>query len=195
MIVAVVVELLAAGYTDEQSGIDSIQSRYVNEESHFLDVFPQQRYLINPHGFRSLLDDLIDTGSEKLERIQLDALRNKIELLTSLRSLFERIEGVLRVCALRLSAIAGYAPIVLIVSLVWICDGFVRREVRRRSAGRESAVFYHLAKRLLRPTVAWATLAYVALPMVLSPWIIYVSLVISIPILTCTMASRYKKYI
>lgn len=193
--VAVVVELLVAGYSDGQSGIDPIQLRYMQEKAHFLDVFRQQRYVINPHDFRSFLDDLVDVGTDKLQRIQLDALHSKFEVSSSLRSLFERIEGVLRVCALRLSAIAGFAPIVLIVSLLCICDGCVRREVRRRSAGRESAVFYHVSKRLLRPTVAWVTLAYIALPIALSPLTIYVTFVTSIPILTCTMASRYKKYI
>lgn len=73
-------------------------------------------------------------------------------------ALFTVLTFVVRVAVLGLSM-----PLFLLAAVTGAVDGLMRRDLRKFSAGRESSFVYHRAKRLL-------------IPLLLTPWIIYLSL-------------------
>ena len=160
-----------------------------------MEAFQQRSYFVNPHDIRSRLVDLVNRGAEAFDRRKSQLLLDRLKVPESLRTRLDSIENVFRICATKLAAIVAFSPAITIVSLVWISDGLVRREIRQMSAGRESAVIYHLAKRLLGPTIAWSTLTYLAVPVVISPWLFYFPVAVMVATLSCITVSRYKKYV
>lgn len=63
----------------------------------------------------------------------------------------------------RLAVLALAMPLFLMAVITGAVDGLMRRDLRKFGAGRESSFVYHRAKRTL-------------LPLVISPWVIYLSL-------------------
>jgi integrating conjugative element membrane protein (TIGR03747 family) len=95
----------------------------------------------------------------------------------------------------RLTVLVLAMPLFLLAVVTGTVDGLMRRDLRKFGAGRESSFIYHRAKRTL-------------LPLMLSPWVIYLSLPFSVnPIwvlLPCAAllgwmvaitAATFKKYL
>ncbi|TPG90326.1 TIGR03747 family integrating conjugative element membrane protein [Pseudomonas caspiana] len=68
---------------------------------------------------------------------------------------------------IRLLVLFLMLPLFITAAFVGLVDGLVRRDIRRFGAGRESGYIYHRAKACL-------------MPLVISPWVIYLSSPVSV---------------
>lgn len=76
------------------------------------------------------------------------------------------ISGVFVVqdAAIRMAIVVLALPAFLIAVVLGLVDGFVRRDIRRWSGGRESSFVYHNAKRLLWPAFTGGFTLYLTWP-------------------------------
>lgn len=97
--------------------------------------------------------------------------------------------------AVRLTILLLTTPLFLLAMLTGFVDGLMRRDLRKFGAGRESSFVYHRAKRAM-------------VPLLIAPWIIYLSLLFSLhPLLillpsaailgmaVAITAATFKKYL
>ncbi|HAT6803628.1 TPA: TIGR03747 family integrating conjugative element membrane protein [Citrobacter freundii] len=97
---------------------------------------------------------------------------------------------VLRVFILLLTA-----PLFILVAVVGITDGLVRRDIRRFGCGYESGFVYHHAKRTVMPVFFLAWIIYLSLPFSVNPCLILLpSALISGGVITISVGA-FKKYL
>lgn len=96
---------------------------------------------------------------------------------------------------LRLAILLQALPLFVLIIVVGLIDGLVRRDLRRFGAGHESGFVYHHARRMIGASLVATGLVWLAVPVFLDP--IYVLMPGAIVIsLTASMASgAFKKYI
>lgn len=73
---------------------------------------------------------------------------------------------------LRLLVLAMTLPLFALAALTGLVDGLVRRDLRRFSAGRESAFLYHRARAMLLPLAVLPWVTYLALPISVHPLLV-----------------------
>lgn len=96
---------------------------------------------------------------------------------------------------LRLLVLALTLPLFALAALVGLVDGLVRRDLRRFSAGRESGFIYHRARQLILPLIVAPWIIYLTLPISISPhWIHLPSAVLLFAVVDLT-AGSFKKYL
>jgi integrating conjugative element membrane protein (TIGR03747 family) len=79
-------------------------------------------------------------------------------------SMYVTLVFLMRVTILVLSV-----PLFILVALVGIVDGMVRRDLRRYGAGYESSFLYHHAKRFVKPAVYIPCILYLSAPFSVYP--------------------------
>jgi len=93
----------------------------------------------------------------------------------------------LAVCA---SAITGFA----LVCLVAFIDGLVERDIRRACGGTESAMIYHNAKRLVKPSIMLSFGIYMTSPFSIHPTIIFLPIMGVVGYMIFLATKCFKKY-
>ena len=195
LLVAIVAELVSQSYAEDQEKNPHTNVRHARELALFEQTFDKSNYLVNPHRVRRLLTGMLEQVEVLFVRQADSFITEKLTISAGLWDLFASAKGVLNIIMIRLASIMAFIPAGVFIALVWIIDGLVRREVRRISGGRESALIYHVAKRSLVPSIAWATLLYLAVPWVVSPLVFFYPTILLSTTALCVMASRYKKYV
>jgi integrating conjugative element membrane protein (TIGR03747 family) len=90
-----------------------------------------------------------------------------------------------------LSAVTGF----MLVCLVAFIDGLVERDIRRASAGIESAITYHRAKRLIVPLIMLSFGFYMTSPFSIHPTIVFLPIMALVGFTIFTTARSFKKYL
>lgn len=86
-------------------------------------------------------------------------------------------------------------PLIIMAVFVGLIDGLVKRDVRRFVAGHESGFVYHRAKAFLIPTLTLPWIIYLTLPISVSPlWIMMPCALLAGIVMNITVAS-FKKYL
>ena len=95
----------------------------------------------------------------------------------------------------KILALTSALPLLVLCGLVGLSEGLVRRDLRRWSAGRESASVYHFGKRVLVAGAGWSCAVFLCLPVPvpLGAWLVATAMVLGAGVLT--MASRFRKYL
>ncbi|MBA4682162.1 MAG: TIGR03747 family integrating conjugative element membrane protein [Pseudomonas sp.] len=95
----------------------------------------------------------------------------------------------------RLLVLVLTLPLFLLAAFVGLVDGLVRRDVRKFGAGRESGFVYHRAKASLMPLAVMPWIIYLTLPISLHPLFVLLPSAALLGVAVCITASSFKKYI
>jgi len=99
------------------------------------------------------------------------------------------------VFAVRVAILILAMPIFALFALVALVDGLVERDLRRFSAGRESAYIFHLAKAATTPMLILAWTIYLSMPFSIHPAIVILPFAGLFALFIRITASSFKKYL
>lgn len=95
----------------------------------------------------------------------------------------------------RLTVLILATPLFLLAVLTGVVDGLMRRDLRKFGADRESSFVYHRAKRTLLPVMISPWVIYLSLPWSLNPnWVLLPSAAL-LGIMVAITATTFKKYL
>lgn len=95
----------------------------------------------------------------------------------------------------RLTILVLAAPLFLLAMFTGFVDGLMRRDLRKFGAGRESSFVYHRAKRAVTPVLLVPWIIYLSLPFSLNPLVIFLPCAAMLGITTAITAATFKKYL
>ncbi|MDH0645227.1 TIGR03747 family integrating conjugative element membrane protein [Pseudomonas sp. GD03858] len=95
----------------------------------------------------------------------------------------------------RLVVLTLAMPLFVLAVITGAVDGLMRRDLRKFEAGRESSFIYHRAKRTLLPLMISPWMIYLSLPWSLNPiWVLLPSAVL-LGCMVAITATTFKKYL
>lgn len=86
-------------------------------------------------------------------------------------------------------------PLFVLVALVALVDGMVRRDLRRYGAGYESSFLYHHAKRFVKPVVFIPCVLYLSAPFAVYPNLILLPAALLMGVAVSVTMGSFKKYL
>lgn len=86
-------------------------------------------------------------------------------------------------------------PLLLLAMLTGLVDGLMRRDLRKFGAGRESSFIYHRAKRAMLPLLIAPWVIYLSLPISLHPLLILLPGAVLLGATVAITAATFKKYL
>lgn len=99
------------------------------------------------------------------------------------------------VFSVRLAILTLAMPVFALFALVALVDGLVERDLRRFSAGRESAYVFHLAKAATAPMLVMTWAIYLSMPFSIHPSIVILPFAVLFAIFVRVTAGSFKKYL
>lgn len=95
----------------------------------------------------------------------------------------------------RLTILVLATPLFLLAMFTGFIDGLMRRDLRKFGAGRESSFVYHRAKRAVVPLLLVPWIIYLSLPFSLNPLAVFLPFAVMLGVTTAITAATFKKYI
>ncbi|QGF92957.1 TIGR03747 family integrating conjugative element membrane protein [Pseudomonas sp. CFSAN084952] len=95
----------------------------------------------------------------------------------------------------RLTILVLAMPLFGVAMFTGFVDGLMRRDLRKFGAGRESSFVYHRAKRAMAPLLVAPWIVYLSLPFSLNPLFIFIPSAAMLGITTAVTATTFKKYL
>ncbi|QCI13481.1 TIGR03747 family integrating conjugative element membrane protein [Pseudomonas putida] len=134
--------------------------------------------------------------------IQLKLLSREASLQGQLAQAYVRgqeylLAALFTVCTfvVRLTVLTLATPLFLLAVLTGVVDGLMRRDLRKFGADRESSFVYHRAKRTLLPVMISPWVIYLSLPWSLNPnWVLLPSAAL-LGFMVAITATTFKKYL
>lgn len=105
-------------------------------------------------------------------------------------ALYTTFTFVVRLMVLTLST-----PLFLLAAITGAVDGLMRRDLRKFGAGRESSFVYHRARRTLVPLLLTPWIIYLSLPWSLNPLWVLLPCAGMLGLMVAITASTFKKYL
>lgn len=96
---------------------------------------------------------------------------------------------------MRVTILVLSVPLFVLVALVGIVDGMVRRDLRRYGAGYESSFLYHHAKRFVKPAVYIPCVLYLSAPFSVYPNLLLLPAALLMGLAISVTMGAFKKYI
>ncbi|HAO8131166.1 TPA: DUF4400 domain-containing protein, partial [Salmonella enterica subsp. enterica serovar Livingstone] len=81
-------------------------------------------------------------------------------------------ENITLTFLLRLAILLQALPLFVLIIVIGLIDGLVRRDLRKFGAGHESGFVYHHARRMIGSSLAATVLVWLALPVFLEPRVV-----------------------
>lgn len=107
----------------------------------------------------------------------------------------ESVINVIFIFAVRMaicvSAVSGF----VLVGLVAFIDGLVERDIRKACGGIESAMLYHRAKRMIKPTLILGFGFYLTSPVTIHPTVMFLPLMALLAVVLFITAKTFKKFL
>jgi integrating conjugative element membrane protein (TIGR03747 family) len=114
------------------------------------------------------------------------------------RALWEYLQATVYVTiifAIRVAILVLSVPLFIMVSVIGIVDGLVRRDLRRYGAGYESSFVYHHAKRYVKPAMYGPCMLYLAWPTAVWPNLLQLPSAIMLGFVLTVVTGAFKKYL
>lgn len=114
------------------------------------------------------------------------------------RALWEYLQATVYVTiifAIRVAILVLSVPLFIMVSVIGIVDGLVRRDLRRYGAGYESSFVYHHAKRYVKPAMYGPCMLYLAWPTAVWPNLLLLPSTIMLGFVLTVVTGAFKKYL
>ncbi|EAA9294190.1 TIGR03747 family integrating conjugative element membrane protein [Salmonella enterica] len=96
---------------------------------------------------------------------------------------------------LRLAILLQALPLFVLIIVVGLIDGLVRRDLRRFGAGHESGFVYHHARRMISSSLIATGLAWLAVPVFFEPEFVLAPGAVVIGLISSLAFSAFKKYL
>ncbi|EDP9826215.1 TIGR03747 family integrating conjugative element membrane protein [Salmonella enterica subsp. enterica] len=96
---------------------------------------------------------------------------------------------------LRLAILLQALPLFVLITVVGLIDGLVRRDLRQFGGGHESGFVYHHARRMIGSSLAAMGLVWLALPYVLEPKYVLMTGSMGIGLAVSVAVGAFKKYL
>lgn len=96
---------------------------------------------------------------------------------------------------IRLIVIICTSALFLLAAFAGFTEGLAMRDLRKFGAGRESSFIYHHARRLIGPIMLTAWVIYLSLPISIHPNFILVPSAFLFGLSICIAAASFKKYL
>ncbi|HHW9298812.1 TPA: TIGR03747 family integrating conjugative element membrane protein [Salmonella enterica] len=96
---------------------------------------------------------------------------------------------------LRLAILLQALPLFVLIIVVGLIDGLVRRDLRRFGAGHESGFVYHHARRMIGSSLIATGLVWLAIPVFFEPEYVLVLGSIPIGVLMSVAVGAFKKHL
>ncbi|HHX9841454.1 TPA: TIGR03747 family integrating conjugative element membrane protein [Salmonella enterica subsp. enterica] len=96
---------------------------------------------------------------------------------------------------LRLAILLQALPLFVLIIVIGLIDGLVRRDLRKFGAGHESGFVYHHARRMIASSLAATGLVWLAVPYVLEPEYVMMTGAMSIGLAVSVAVGVFKKYL
>lgn len=117
------------------------------------------------------------------------------QLVHSLHGYAAATVFITMVFAVRIAILTLAMPVFGLFALVALIDGLVERDLRRFSAGRESAYVFHLAKAASTPMLILTWALYLSMPFSIHPAIVILPFAALFAVFVRVTASSFKKYL
>jgi len=95
----------------------------------------------------------------------------------------------------RLTILVLATPLFLLAMFTGFVDGLMRRDLRKFGAGRESSFVYHRVKRAVAPMVVVPWIIYLSLPFSLNPMAVFLPCAVLLGVTMAITAATFKKYL
>ena len=95
----------------------------------------------------------------------------------------------------RLQVLVLTLPLFVLAAFVGLVDGLVRRDIRKFGAGRESGFVYHRAKASLMPLAVLPWIIYLTLPISVHPLLVLLPSAALLGLAVNITAGSFKKYL
>ncbi len=102
---------------------------------------------------------------------------------------------VLQIVIMRVTILVLSIPLFILVIIVAVVDGLVRRDLRRYGAAYESSFVYHHAKRIIKPAIYIPCVLYLSLPFAVYPNFLLLPSIFLIGIAISVTIGCFKKYL
>ncbi|SPY36894.1 integrating conjugative element membrane protein, PFL_4697 family [Proteus mirabilis] len=102
---------------------------------------------------------------------------------------------VLQIVMMRVTILVLSIPLFILVIIVAVVDGLVRRDLRRYGAAYESSFVYHHAKRIIKPAIYIPCVLYLSLPFAVYPNFLLLPSIFLIGIAISVTIGCFKKYL
>ncbi|WP_219495311.1 TIGR03747 family integrating conjugative element membrane protein [Proteus terrae] len=102
---------------------------------------------------------------------------------------------VLQIVMMRVTILMLSIPLFILVIMVSIVDGLVRRDLRRYGAAYESSFLYHHAKRIIKPAIYIPCVLYLSLPFAVYPNLLLLPSILLIGFAISVTVGSFKKYL
>ncbi|AYA08451.1 TIGR03747 family integrating conjugative element membrane protein [Dickeya dianthicola] len=114
------------------------------------------------------------------------------------RALWEYLQATVYVTvifAIRVAILVLSVPLFIMVSVIGVVDGLVRRDLRRYGAGYESSFVYHHAKRYVKPAMYGPCMLYLAWPTAVWPNLLLLPSAMMLGFVLTVVTGAFKKYL
>lgn len=102
---------------------------------------------------------------------------------------------VLQIVMMRVTILVLSIPLFILVIIVSVVDGLVRRDLRRYGAAYESSFLYHHAKRIIKPAIYIPCVLYLSLPFAVYPNFLLLPSTLLIGFAISVTVGSFKKYL
>lgn len=102
---------------------------------------------------------------------------------------------VLQIVMMRVTILMLSTPLFILVIIVSVVDGLVRRDLRRYGAAYESSFLYHHAKRIIKPAIYIPCVLYLSLPFAVYPNLLLLPSILLIGFAISVTVGSFKKYL
>jgi integrating conjugative element membrane protein (TIGR03747 family) len=155
----------------------------------FGDVY--YKYIIEASGISTLIRWLTKSSNKQHPETRSNT-RNYYQLIaTYLLAAVTSIE----VFVTRIAVLTLAFPAFILLGLVGLIDGLVKREIRRWSGGRESSWVYHWAKIAVLPSLYLPWIVYLSMPVSVHPNFVVLPFALLCALAIAVMATTFKKYV
>lgn len=96
---------------------------------------------------------------------------------------------------LRLAILLQALPLFVLITVIGLIDGLVRRDLRRFGAGHESGFVYHHARRMIASSLAATGLVWLAVPVFLVPEYVLMPGVVGMGLAISMAVVAFKKHV
>ena len=96
---------------------------------------------------------------------------------------------------LRLTILLQALPLFVLIIIIGLIDGLVRRDLRRFGAGHESGFVYHHARRMISSGLIATGLVWLAMPIFLVPEYVFIPAAAVIGLAVSITGGSFKKYV
>lgn len=177
------------------------------ERTYFAESFTQSVFLSSPvitaiHWFTAFSQGMQDS----LLKIPLSAIKTGNGVTDGINvGVIQAIQAgeqyllatffVLQIVMMRVTILVLSIPLFILVIIVGVVDGLVRRDLRRYGAAYESSFLYHHAKRIIKPVIYIPCVLYVSLPFAVYPNILLLPSILLIGMAISVTVGSFKKYL